>query len=64
MKTDEQVEDERESQIAWRKKQLIRLGLTKTEARMVSERLDISLHEAISLLEHGCSAELMIDILW
>lgn len=49
-----QLLTEEEVTIAWRKQQLVRAGADKHHAQLLAERLDVSLHDAVELLEHGC----------
>ena len=47
----------------WREKELLRVGYPPEEARVIAIRRDIDLHEAIKLVEQGCSPRLAFRIL-
>lgn len=46
---------EEESLVSWRFHQLISAGSDEHYAQVIAERLDVSLHAAIELLERGCA---------
>ena len=52
-----------EAVVAWRFEQLRRVGYDRREARLLSRRVDIDLHQAVDLLREGCSQELALEIL-
>jgi hypothetical protein len=47
----------------WRRDALVRAGYPAEGAKQLARRHDIDLHEAIGLLERGCTAELALKIL-
>ena len=47
----------------WRAEELERAGYGVREAASLAARHDVDLHQAITLLEQGCSAELALAIL-
>jgi hypothetical protein len=47
----------------WRFEQLLRAGYDRDQARVVSKRLDVDLHQAVDLVRSGCSCELALLIL-
>lgn len=47
----------------WRAEALERAGYEPRAAKELAARLDIDLHVATGLLEHGCSQELALQIL-
>ena len=59
----EQIDQEQRDIIAWRFVCLTDAGADTHHAQLVSERLDISLHSALDLLEKGCTPALMAAIL-
>jgi hypothetical protein len=44
--------------LVWRFKQLCRTGFELELATTIAARMDVDLHEAIDLVEHGCPPEL------
>jgi hypothetical protein len=57
------VESELERVERWRAETLQRAGYGEDDARELASRLDVDLHEAIGLVEHGCPPELAVQIL-
>lgn len=57
------VETELERVERWRAAELLRVGLAGDDAITLAARLDVDLHEAISLVESGCPPELVARIL-
>lgn len=57
--TDEQEKDV----VQWRFDLLVAAGSDNHSAQIISERMDVSLHEALELLNHDCSPTLMVAIL-
>ncbi len=57
------VETELERVERWRAEALERAGYAPLDARELAARLDVDLHEAIDLLEHGCPPDLAVRIL-
>ena len=47
----------------WRRDALERAGYPAEAAKQIARRHDIDLHEAIGLLERGCTPELAVKIL-
>jgi hypothetical protein len=47
----------------WRTEALERVGYDPDSAALLGARHDIDLHRAIALIEHGCSAEVALQIL-
>jgi hypothetical protein len=60
---EEIFETELERVERWRTEELLRAGYDPVAATDLASRLDVDLHRAIELLEHGCPAELAIRIL-
>lgn len=54
---------EREKIDDWRIDELQRAGYDTIAAYRIAKRHDVDLHEAIALLENGCSQELALRIL-
>lgn len=57
------VETELERVERWRAEALERAGYDSADASAIAARLDVDLHHAIQLLEHGCTPELALRIL-
>jgi hypothetical protein len=57
------VETELERVERWRTAELMRVGLAGDDAVALASRLEVDLHEAISLVERGCPPELVVRIL-
>lgn len=47
----------------WRYATLLEAGYPAETALMLAVRLDVDLHQAVELLEHGCPLEQAIEIL-
>jgi hypothetical protein len=47
----------------WRADMLERAGYGADAAAQLAGRMDVDLHQAIGLLEHGCSPEVALKIL-
>jgi len=47
----------------WRLEELVRAGYPAEGAALLAPRLDIDLHEAVALLERGCTADIALRIL-
>ena len=47
----------------WRMETLERAGYDRRAAAILAARKDVDLHQAMSLLQNGCSPELALDIL-
>jgi hypothetical protein len=58
------LEDTEQLQIElWRTEELERAGYSHRAAGRLATRFDIDLHDAVRLLERGCSPELALKIL-
>jgi hypothetical protein len=57
------VETELERVERWRTAELMRVGFPGDDAVRLAARLDVDLHEAIELVQRGCSPELAVRIL-
>jgi hypothetical protein len=57
------IETELERVERWRTAELMRVGLAGDDAVALAARLDVDLHEAISLVERGCPPQLVVRIL-
>jgi len=57
------VETETERVERWRTSELMRVGFAGDDAVALAARFDVDLHEAIELVERGCSPELAVRIL-
>lgn len=58
------LEDTEHQQIElWRSEELERAGYSHRAAGRLAARFDIDLHQAVRLLERGCSPELALKIL-
>lgn len=62
-----QVHIEEETEIdrveRWRTEALERVGYDQDVAALLAARHDVDLHQAIELVERGCSAEIALQIL-
>ena len=59
----EQRESPEQAVLDWRFEQLCRVGYDRGEARLLSRRVDVDLHQAVDLLRNGCPRELALAIL-
>jgi len=59
----EQEQATAEEVLGWRFEQLVQAGYAAGEARLVSARFDIDLHQAVDLLRRGCPNQLALSIL-
>ena len=57
------IETELDRVERWRTAELMRVGFPGDDAVALAARLDVDLHEAISLVERGCPLNLAIRIL-
>ena len=48
---------------SWRMEALVRAGYDKRSAAVLACRKDVDLHQAMSLLQNGCSPKLALEIL-
>jgi len=60
---DEIVETEAERVERWRSEELIRAGFDPDSAQKLAADLAVDIRRAASMLEHGCSPELALQIL-
>jgi hypothetical protein len=60
---EEVLESELERVERWRAEALARAGYEPDDAHELASRLDVDLHDAIALVERGCSPELAVEIL-
>jgi hypothetical protein len=49
--------------VAWRREQLRRAGCRRFEAEVLARERQVDLHEAVELLERGCSPKIALEIL-
>jgi hypothetical protein len=49
--------------VGWRLEQLLQAGYEPWNARLLSRRRDVDLHQAIELIERGCAQDLALAIL-
>jgi hypothetical protein len=63
--TELQILEDTEQQLIelWRTEELTRAGYSPRAAGRLAARHDIDLHQAVRLLERGCSPELALKIL-
>jgi hypothetical protein len=63
--TELQILEDTEQQLIelWRTEELTRAGYSSRAAGRLAARHDIDLHQAVRLLERGCSPELALKIL-
>jgi hypothetical protein len=63
--TELQVLEDTEQQLIelWRTEELERAGYSHRAAGRLAARQDVDLHQAVQLLERGCSPELALKIL-
>jgi hypothetical protein len=57
------AETEQQRIESWRMEALERAGYDRRPAAILACRKDVDLHQAIALLQNGCSAELALRIL-
>ncbi len=57
------IETELERVERWRAAELVRAGFAGDDAIALAVRLEVDLHEAVSLVERGCPPELAVKIL-
>jgi hypothetical protein len=60
---DDIVETEAERVERWRADELIRAGFDPDSAQKLAAALDVDIHRAAQMLEHGCSQDLALQIL-
>ena len=58
------AERERDSVTSWRAERLLRAGYDAEAALVLALDADVDLHQAVSLLERGCPADLALQILF
>jgi hypothetical protein len=54
---------EHDQVVRWREHELERAGFELALARTLARRLDVDLHQAVDLLNRGCSPDLVARIL-
>jgi len=59
----EQREAAVEEILDWRFEQLLRVGYARRQARVLSRRLEVDLHQAVDLVRRGCAHDLALQIL-
>jgi len=59
----EQLQESDVEILDWRFEQLLRVGYERRQARVLSLRLEVDLHQAVDLVRHGCPPELAVQIL-
>lgn len=59
----EQKNETADEVLHWRFEQLVQAGYATREARLVSARVDVDLHQAVDLIARGCPNELALSIL-
>jgi hypothetical protein len=57
------IETELERVERWRTAELMRVGFAGDDAVALAARTDVDLHQAIELVQRGCSPELAVRIL-
>ena len=57
------VESEEQRIESWRMEALERAGYDRRSAAVLACRKDVDLHQAVSLLQNGCSPRLALEIL-
>lgn len=56
-------DDEVAQLVQWRRRQALEAGLTRVEARLWAESLEIDIQDLRHLVEKGCPAELLAKVL-
>ena len=56
--------DERENVVSWRIERLLAAGYDGESALVLALDHDVDLHQAVSLLEHGCPVDTALQILF
>jgi hypothetical protein len=59
----EQHDDATEEIVDWRFEQLLRGGYERRQAHVLSQRVEVDLHQAVDLVLRGCPPELALKIL-
>jgi hypothetical protein len=59
----EQREAKEEEIFDWRFEQLLRVGYERHQARVLSQRLEVDLHQAVDLIGRGCPHDVALLIL-
>ncbi len=54
---------EMQSVLVWRFEQLVRAGYAAEHASALAAQVEVDLHLAVSLVEHGCPADTALRIL-
>jgi hypothetical protein len=58
-----QRETTEEEILDWRFEQLLRVGYERQQARVLSQRLEVDLHQAVDLIGRGCPHDVALAIL-
>jgi hypothetical protein len=59
----EQRETAEEEILGWRFEQLLHVGYERRQARVLSRRREVDLHQAVDLVRRGCPHALALQIL-
>jgi len=59
----QQRETTEEEILDWRFEQLLRVGYERRQARVLSQRLEVDLHQAVDLIGRGCPHDVALLIL-
>jgi hypothetical protein len=59
----EQRQTAEEDILDWRFEQLLRVGYERRQARVLSRRREVDLHQAVDLVRRGCPHALALQIL-
>ena len=59
----EQHDESTEEIVDWRFEQLLRVGYESGQARVLSQRVEVDLHQAVDLVLTGCPPGLALKIL-
>lgn len=59
----EQRETAEDEILDWRFEQLLHVGYERRQARVLSLRREVDLHQAVDLVRHGCPHALALQIL-
>lgn len=59
----EQHDESTEEIVDWRFEQLLRVGYESRQAHVLSQRVEVDLHQAVDLVLNGCPPDLALKIL-
>jgi coenzyme F420-reducing hydrogenase gamma subunit len=59
----EQHDESTEEIVDWRFEQLLRVGYESRQAQVLSQRVEVDLHQAVDLVLNGCPPDLALKIL-